>query len=69
MSTTENTIWLESAQEALEYMIDTYDYAMAKNLISDVADKGFEDEARDLEKQLLDSPLSAFVVSLNVQSL
>ena len=69
MSHPMNVQYTEGALELFNECVDSHDYPGAKIVIAQLYRDGFETEARDLEKQLLDSPLSAFVVSLNVQSL
>jgi len=69
MSHIQNTRYLEGAQELLEECIEEHDYAGAQIVIAQLYRDGFETEARDLEEQLRNTPLSSFTVSLNVQSI
>lgn len=42
MSTNENTIWLEAAQENLEEACKQADWSLARAVIADVEDQGFD---------------------------
>lgn len=64
--TIENERWIEGAYKNFLQAIDEHNYSLAQDIILDVEDAGFTLEAKDLEKQLLEQPLSAFALSLNV---
>ena len=54
MSTNENTLWLEAAQENFEEAISSGDIKAAKDIIADVQEAGFREEGQRMNKQLRD---------------
>lgn len=53
MSTNENTVWLESAQETFEDAVDTENWALARAVIGDLKENNFTNEAIVLERELV----------------
>ncbi len=66
MSHINNTRYLEGANELFNECIDSADHQGAKLVIMQLHRDGFHDEAYDLEAQLLDTPLSKFLISVNI---
>ena len=49
MSTKENTIWLEAAKENFDQAVAEGRFGLAKDIIEDIRDQGFEKEADSLK--------------------
>ena len=49
MSTKENTIWLEAAKENFDQAVVGGRFGLAKDIIEDIRDQGFEKEADSLK--------------------
>lgn len=64
----ENEEWLQVAYETFEDAIDAHDYESAKVIIEDVRDVS-RDAADSMQQELLETPLSKFAVSLDVNHL
>lgn len=52
MSNRDNTIWLDAALENFEEALSEGNLKLAKEIISDVQEKGFGDEGRQLNARL-----------------
>lgn len=57
MSNNENTIFLEKSWEVFNGALETDDFALAQNVIQDLLDNGFSEEAFDLADRLQKSDL------------
>lgn len=66
MSLKENDLWLNAAFDNFRQAIDEHDYALCSDIIYDTADAGFTYEARILEADLLEQPISQFQRKLTV---
>jgi hypothetical protein len=69
MSCEENTIWLEGAYEMLDGAIEQGNYALAKDIIADTFDKGFAEEARQMNLLLRNAPVRNFLIKSPIQDL
>lgn len=51
MSNTQNTVWLENAQENFEEALQERDWSTARAILSDIEDAGFDSE-RKLRREM-----------------
>lgn len=63
MSHIENDKWLESAKEFFDGALEAGNLPLAKDIIADVFDKGFGDEARAMNIELRETPIKQFIKS------
>lgn len=56
----ENSLWAEVAFQNLEQAIADHDYALAKDIIANTKDKGFD--ASTMEEVLNNTPVEQFAV-------
>ena len=57
MSNTQNTLWLESHHDVFQYALETNDFALAQQVIHDLLESRFDEEAFYLAEQLQKSDL------------
>ncbi len=62
-----NTEWLEAAYENFESAIASRNYNLAQAVIEDTRDKGFTDEASQMEQELKDTPVEQFITKSQIQ--
>lgn len=60
MSLKENDAWVEAAYENFDQAVEEGNYALCKDIIEDMKDKGFGEYARTLEIVLKALPLTRF---------
>lgn len=53
MSNQQNDIYLESVQENFETAVANEDWALARDIIKDLRDEGFDKQAAVLERELV----------------
>jgi len=61
MSLHQNTEWLEAAKENFETALANKEYSLAKDIVEDIKDAGFKEEAKTLKKELLQSYQDRFI--------
>lgn len=60
MSNTYNQVWLENAKENFDAAIADGDYAMARAVVEDARDRGFDEEVEQLAAKLKKAKIDVF---------
>lgn len=59
---TKNEVWLEAAWETFQEAVEKGNYSLAKDVIADTKDAGFENAANTMIEFLRNTPITKFVV-------
>lgn len=63
----QNTVWLEAAVDNFDEAILAGEYSRAKEIIADMKESGFSDDAEQLEVELLEAKVADLAIEVPVK--